>query len=97
MPNEVTPLTSRLFGTWTLISTFIRLYAAYNITCKPLYILALWSYIVVVAHFLLEWLVYGTMQIGGDFKSGGLTPILITSITTIAWMLWQLDFYVNSS
>ncbi|KAJ9116622.1 hypothetical protein QFC20_000555 [Naganishia adeliensis] len=33
-PQQVTPLASRLFGTWTLLAAALRLYTAYNIQEK---------------------------------------------------------------
>ncbi|XTI92813.1 hypothetical protein V2W45_1248748, partial [Cenococcum geophilum] len=55
-----TPLALCLFGTWKLLSTIVRAYAAYNIHDKTIYSLPLWTYVVALAHF------------GGEFRSGEL-------------------------
>jgi len=51
---EVTPLASRLFGSWSFLSGLVRLYAAYNIHDKHLYSLALCTYFIVLSHFTAE-------------------------------------------
>lgn len=87
---EVTPLASRLFGSWSLLSGLVRLYAAYNIHDKNLYFLALCTYVIVLSHFAGELLVYGTMKIGK-----GLAAPLFVATTSVVWMLTQWSFYVN--
>ncbi|KAF2673586.1 ergosterol 28 [Microthyrium microscopicum] len=89
-PSPVTPLSARTFGTWTLLSSVIRLYAAYDITNKPVYEIALASYGIAFAHFFSEWLVFGSTKWGK-----GLAGPAIVSTMTIGWMVSQKDFYVS--
>jgi hypothetical protein len=87
--TDLTPLSSRTFGTWNLLSTIVRLYAAYHINEQTVYTLALWTYIVALAHFSLEWLVFGTA--GGK----GMLAAEVTPVAAIVAMLWQWDQYVR--
>ncbi|RPA88779.1 Erg28-like protein [Choiromyces venosus 120613-1] len=72
-PHEVTGLSSRTFGTWTVLSAILRAYAAYHITEPVVYDLAMWSYAVAGAHFVSEWLVFGSAGLVFTFlwKGGG--------------------------
>ena len=88
--TEVTPFASRLFGSWSFLSGLVRVFAAYNIHDKNLYLLALLTYMIVLSHFAGELLVYGTMKIGK-----GLAPPLFVATTSVLWMLTQWSFYVD--
>ena len=88
--NEVTPFAGRLFGSWNLLSALLRLYAAYNITNKHLYFLALCTYLIVLNQFAVELLFFGTMKVGK-----GLAPPLCVATTSVVWMLVQWSFYVG--
>ncbi|QKX60545.1 uncharacterized protein TRUGW13939_07690 [Talaromyces rugulosus] len=83
------PLASRTFGTWTLLSSVVRLYAAYNITNPVAYDLALWTYSIALAHFVSEWAVYGSAQLKGRF----VMPMLFAS-SAVAWMWTQRSWYL---
>ena len=61
-PQDVTSLSSRTFGTWTLLSAIVRVYAAYNIANRAVYDICAWSYVIAGAHFVSEWLVFGTAR-----------------------------------
>ena len=87
--SDVTPLSSRTFGIWNLLSTIVRIYAAYHIHEQTVYILGLWTYIVALAHFGSEWLIFGT--VGGK----GMLVAEATPIVTIIAMLWQWNQYVK--
>ncbi|KAL7417154.1 Erg28 like protein-domain-containing protein [Mrakia frigida] len=91
-PDQVTPLSNRTFGIWTLVSALIRLYAAYNITNKELYQLAFCSYIIAFVHFNSELLIYRTCTIG----KGWLGPAIV-STTSLIWMSKQSAFYTGAS
>jgi hypothetical protein len=86
----VTELSARTFGTWTAITSIIRLYAAYHINDKPVYEMALWTFGVAWAHFVSEWLFFGTARFGK-----GLIGPLLVSTGTAYWMLSQYGAYVN--
>ena len=87
--NQVTPLGARTFGTWTFLSSVIRLYAAYNISDPLIYQLALWTYVIAFIHFVSEWQVFGTARWGA-----GLAGPVFVSTGTLAWMLSQWTAYV---
>jgi len=78
-----------MFGTWTALSAIVRLVAAYSIHDSNLYHLVLYTYVVALAHFGSEWLVFGTMKAGR-----GITPVLGVASFSITWMLTQRDFYL---
>lgn len=87
--SAVNPLSARTFGTWTLLSAVVRMYAAYNITTPVAYDLAAWSFGLALAHFVSEWLGFGTARLKGRFVG----PLVVAS-TTLAWMLTQRDAYI---
>ncbi|WLF77419.1 ergosterol biosynthesis protein [Lodderomyces elongisporus] len=86
-PQEVTNLSARTFGTWTLITSLVRLYGAYNITNPQVYTLTQLTYVVAAWHFLSEWLIYGTTKLGK-----GLAGPLIVSSLSLVWM-WNVKSY----
>ncbi|KAJ8293324.1 Ergosterol biosynthetic protein 28 [Rhodotorula toruloides] len=85
----VNPLQARLFGVWTLMSAFVRLYAAYHIHSKPIYDLTIISYILALGHFASEALVFRTVGLKGVFF-----PFVVAS-SSLYWMITQYDFYVR--
>ncbi|GAA6009479.1 Erg28p [Rhodotorula paludigena] len=89
-PASVNPLQARLFGVWTLMSAFVRLYASYHVTSKPMYDLALISYVIALWHFGSEAVLYRTCGLKG------LAGPLIVSTTSLTWMISQYDFYVRA-
>lgn len=89
--DQVTPLAARLFGTYTLISAIVRLYASYNLDVAPVYQIALWTYVVALAHFGSEHVVYKTYPLGGP----QLLPFFFATLG-ITWMLTQKAFYLES-
>lgn len=90
-PNSpATPLQSRTFGTWTLIQSLIRLYAAYNIENGKIYQMAFLTYAVAWCHFVSEWQVFGTARWGR-----GLAGPLVVSTGSLLWMWMQWGFYVQ--
>ncbi|KAK3672024.1 ergosterol biosynthesis protein [Recurvomyces mirabilis] len=88
--SPVTDLSARTFGTWTALSSIIRLYAAYNIHDPLIYQLGLWTYAIAFAHFTSEWLVFGTARWGRGLAG----PIFIAT-GTLTWMLTQCNYYVR--
>ena len=85
---EATALSARLFGTWTLLAAVVRTYAAYSITDTGVYAGALFTYVLALAHFTSEWLVYKTTS----FAKGLATPFAVATLTT-GWMLAQSGYY----
>ncbi|MCJ1411107.1 ergosterol biosynthesis protein [Ptychographa xylographoides] len=86
----VTPLHARTFGVWSLVTCIVRIYAAYNISNPALYQLTLWTYIVGIAHFTSEWLVFGTAEWGMPLAS----PVVVAGGSLI-WMLAQWGYYIQ--
>jgi len=89
-PSRVTPLSARTFGTWTALSSIIRLYGAYHIDNPAVYEITLWTFGIAFGHFALEWLVYGTAKLGK-----GLAGPLVVSTVTASWMMMQWSAYVG--
>ncbi|RCI09837.1 hypothetical protein L249_3999 [Ophiocordyceps polyrhachis-furcata BCC 54312] len=89
--DQVTPLAGRLFGTWTLITCIIRCYAAYNLHLGPVYDIAIWTYVVALAHFASELFVYRTMTLGLP----QVFPFALASGALI-WMPMVRNHYVES-
>ncbi|BGP17152.1 ergosterol biosynthesis protein [Rhodosporidiobolus nylandii] len=79
--GSVNPLQARTFGVWTLMSALVRIYAAYNISSKPMYDLALASYVLALGHFASEFLV---------FRTAGLVGVASPFIVA------KYDFYVRA-
>ena len=88
--TQITAFSSRLFGTWTIISAAIRLYAAYNISNPQLYELAIIAYGVAWIHFMSEWLIFGTAAWGR-----GLAGPMLISTGSLVWMFSQWGYYVQ--
>lgn len=87
---NVTPVTARLFGTWTVVQSMVRLYAAYYVSNPQIYQMAYGTYAVAFAHFMAEWWVFGTAKWGAPLAG----PAII-STSTLVWMWLQWDFYVQ--
>jgi hypothetical protein len=88
--DQVTPLAARLFGTYTLISAIVRLYASYHLNIEPVYMMAMSTYLVALGHFTLEYFVYRTFHLGGP----QIMPFFFATLGTV-WMVMQKDFYVK--
>ncbi|KAK5138128.1 hypothetical protein LTR08_004823 [Meristemomyces frigidus] len=88
--SPVTELSARTFGTWTALSSIIRLYAAYHIHEAAVYELAIWTFGLAFAHFVSEWLLFGTARLGR-----GLAGPLVVSTVSCSWMLVQWGSYVG--
>ncbi|PSN69172.1 ergosterol biosynthesis protein-like protein [Corynespora cassiicola Philippines] len=90
-PSQVTPLSSRTFGTWTALTGLVRLYAAYNLDNEAMYRLAIWTYGVAWIHFMSEWLVFKTTKWATPLAG----PVIIAT-SSLVWMWLQWDFYVKN-
>lgn len=88
--SPVNALSARTFGTWTALSSIVRMYAAYNINNPQVYEICLWTYGIAFAHFFSEWLVFGSARWGKGLGS----PVAVSTITTV-WMLSQWGNYVQ--
>lgn len=88
--DQVTPLAARLFGTYTLVSAIVRIYASYHLHLGPIYDLAIWTYVVAAVHFGSEWAVFRTTHFGTPL----FFPFFFASIG-ICWTLSQRGWYVE--
>ena len=89
--DQVTPLAGRLFGTYTLVISVVRLYVAYNIASRPMYHLGIMTYVVAWAHFVSELAVFRTQRLGKP----QLLPLGFATMG-ILWMVMQYGFYVEA-
>jgi hypothetical protein len=90
--DQVTPLTARTFGIWTLLSAVVTLMCALNIESGPLYRTTMASFAVALLYFLLEVGVYHTVDvrsamppfvIASKLREGSVFHILILLLTHI--------------
>jgi len=88
--DQVTPLAARLFGVWTLMNGFIRLYTAYDVHSRALYHLSILAHLGAAIHFTSELLVYKTMRwTGPQFFP------LFAGWSGAVWMILQYGHYVS--
>ncbi|EJD06875.1 Erg28-like protein [Fomitiporia mediterranea MF3/22] len=86
----VTDLQVRTFGVWTITSAVVRFYAAYHITEKAVYDLALFTYLIAFGHFSSELLIFRTAKI-----NPGIMSTFVFASLSLVWMLVQYDYYVG--
>ncbi|TPX34758.1 hypothetical protein SmJEL517_g02753 [Synchytrium microbalum] len=75
--GQVSPLMARMMGTWTLTSSVIRLYCAYNIREPALYKVTMISYVIALFSFLSESTVFNTAEV---FSAPVILPFLFSSM-----------------
>lgn len=51
-PNQLTPLAARLFATWTLLASVIRVYAAFHLRSHEIVIITLSTFYIVFLFFI---------------------------------------------
>lgn len=94
IPFSVTgdPIFSRMYATWLLLSTVIRVTFALSSEVSPsLYGVTLATYVVALWHFALEIFVYHTAPL----SPGGIAPLSVASVSIIALLL--LRSYILTS
>ncbi|QSL65379.1 hypothetical protein MERGE_002689 [Pneumocystis wakefieldiae] len=79
--DQVNPLATRLFGTWTLISAIIRFYGAYHMSNSVIYEIILWTYYIAIFHFITEWFIFKSVKFGAPLAG----PLIISTLSII-WM-----------
>ncbi|VEU21355.1 DEKNAAC102659 [Brettanomyces naardenensis] len=89
-PEQVSPLSARTFGTWTLISAIVRYYTSFHTDDVNVYNICIASYCVALWHFGSEWLWYRTCR----FDKGLFGPLIVSTLS-ITWMLTQKEFYTG--
>lgn len=89
--TEVTSLSARTFGTWTFLTSIVRLYGAYNLVGnEQWYNVSMWTFAIAGFHFFSEWLVYGNCQL-----DKGLAGPLVVASSSLIWMYKQKLYYVG--
>lgn len=89
-PSAVTPLSARTFGTWTLLTAVVRIYAALNINDPSWYQVAFATFTVAWLHFMSEWWVFKSAGWGA-----GLAGPVFVSTGTMIWMWMSWNSYVG--
>ncbi|KAF9994350.1 ergosterol biosynthesis protein [Modicella reniformis] len=89
-PHEVTTLSGRTFGVWTLLSSVVRLYGAFNLHLAPMYQITLCTFGIAWIHFMSEFFVFRTAKITGPF----LAPCIVAT-SSLIWMVSQYGHYVK--
>ncbi|KAF8984751.1 ergosterol biosynthesis protein [Entomortierella lignicola] len=89
-PHEVTGLSGRTFGVWTLLSSVIRLYGAYHLQFAPMYNITLATFGIAWVHFMSEFFVFKTAKVTGPF----LAPCVVAT-SSLIWMYSQYGYYVK--
>ncbi|TPX39648.1 hypothetical protein SeLEV6574_g07080 [Synchytrium endobioticum] len=89
--SQVSPLMARMMGTWTLTSSVIRLYCAYNVTNPALYKLTMISYAIALFSFASESLVYKTAH---PLSTPVLLPFWFSS-SSLLWMWYSYSYYLS--
>lgn len=88
--DQLTPLAGRLFGTWTIITSIVRCYAAYHLNSGPMYNIAIWTYVVALSHFASELFVFKSMTFGLP----QIFPFTLAT-TALIWMPMVRSYYVE--
>ena len=89
--DQVTPLAARLFGTWTLITGIVRIYAAYDVHSRALYQLGILTHALAAAHFTSELLAFRTLRLTGP----QIFPFFAGYGGAI-WMIMSYSHYVGA-
>ncbi|KAF9164213.1 ergosterol biosynthesis protein [Actinomortierella ambigua] len=89
-PHEVTGLSGRTFGIWTLLSSVVRLYSAYHLSYAPMYNITICTFAIAWVHFMSEFFVFRTAKISGPF----IAPCIVAT-SSLIWMFSQYDYYVK--
>ena len=88
-PPEVTALSARTFGTWTLVSGIVRAYAVYHMGSPDAYALALSTFGAALWHWGGEWLWFGTVE------WVSIWPSLLLDVPSAVWMLMSWSAYIR--
>ncbi|KAJ9086435.1 ergosterol biosynthesis protein [Entomophthora muscae] len=88
--SEVTCLSARLFGVWTLLSGIVRLHCTYNIHDRTAYIMAMATYAIALFHFSTELLIFKTVKL----NRASLGPFIVSTFS-LTWMIISYSKYVS--
>jgi len=70
------------------LSSIFRLVTAFNTTNGPLYEVTLWAYVVIVGHWITDWLTYNAVT--GDIA---VYRSIIIDVGGLLWMASMWSFY----
>ncbi|ORY24681.1 putative ergosterol biosynthesis-related protein [Naematelia encephala] len=87
---EMTPLASRIFGSWTLTAAMIRTMAAYNVSDPTAYHLVMGTYIIAAFHFGSELFVFKGVKI-----NRASIPVFIVATVSLVWTYNQRAYYLG--
>ncbi|RUS81750.1 hypothetical protein EGW08_010504 [Elysia chlorotica] len=82
--NNVSALTSRLFGVWTFLSGVVRVMCAFDLHNRSLYHLTLFTFVLALVYFVSEVFIYKTAKLE---SAGILAPLLISSSTIVLMLV----------
>ena len=88
---QPTALQAHIYGMKNIYTILIRLYAAYNLHNRELYLLAMWTFAGVFFLYATELVVWHTVRM-----REGLIPLITASIG-LTWMWAQMDYYLPSA
>lgn len=82
-------LAARQFGSWHLLSMVVQINAGMSIHERGPYLVALWSFVILLVHFVWERL--GERTVDGR----SLLAAEIVAFVSFCWMMVQRDWYVG--
>ena len=77
-----------MYGTWTFLSSIVRVYAAWKIENFDLYVLAMCTYGVAAFYFSLEISVFKVHNPDAKWA-------ILVAVMTIAWMAMQVNSHAS--
>ncbi|KAJ1979068.1 ergosterol biosynthesis protein [Dimargaris xerosporica] len=89
-PHQVTPLTARFFGCWTLVSAVVRFYGAYNLRNPVMFSLLVWTFAIAFTHYFTEIVVFRSARLLGP----ALSPVVVAT-TSLVWMWSTYEYYLG--
>ncbi|KAI8993212.1 Erg28 like protein-domain-containing protein [Pilobolus umbonatus] len=89
-PQEVTPLSGRLFATWTWSVSMIRIYAAFHLQHRFMYNLGIWTYVIALTHYTSELFIFRGCKFNGPF----LSPLFV-AVTSLIWLTQVKEDYIK--
>ncbi|XP_071963068.1 ergosterol biosynthetic protein 28 homolog [Antedon mediterranea] len=81
--DQVTSLAVRLFGVWTLLAAVLRVVCAFYIHNNQIYLLTLFSFVLVFVHFMSELLIFKSAVFSVEIVS----PLAISGTSVILMII----------
>ena len=92
--KEVSFLTARTYGMWTLLASIVRFMYAYNMRNWELFLITMASYALAFGHFSSEMLVYHS---GGLDSMGMLSAIVVSGTSMVLLLLVRTYIWPSHS